>query len=366
MPSVGPELPPHLAKRKRSIDEAEDPKSPPRKVLAAIAPIVGPTLPPSKNPDELDVGDSSDDDYGPSLGPSKPATKAVSPPTKRVLGPAPPPTTNPDELNVEDSSDDDYGPSAPASKPISAAPVPKRVLGPAPPPAPLSERPSQPANEDSSDDDDEDDDYGPSLPPPPGSAAETTYLQRQAEQQTLLTSTTEPTKPQRDDWMLVPPSDSDWSSRIDPTKLKNRKFASGKGAKAPPEKTGISAIWTETPLQKRQRLADEVLGRSDPSSSSTSTSTSKPTPLSKEEQATERRIREYNEKNRGRSLLEVRREAQERGRVEKEEEEDDPSKRGFDREKDMALGGRMGHVKKKEMLSRAADFGSRFQRGKFL
>lgn len=130
MPSVGPEIPSHLAKRKRSIDEAEDPKSPPRKVLAATAPTVGPTLPPSKNPDELDVDDSSEDDYGPSLGPSKPTTKAASPPSKRVLGPAPPaavgpslpPSKNPDELDIEsDSEDDGYGPAAPATKPASAA-----------------------------------------------------------------------------------------------------------------------------------------------------------------------------------------------------------------------------------------------------
>ena len=48
------------------------------------------------------------------------------------------------------------------------------------------------------------------------------------------------------------------------------------------------------------------------------------------------------------------------------EKEDDPSKRGFDREKDMALGGRVGHVQKRDMLAKAADFGSRFQKGRYL
>jgi len=47
-------------------------------------------------------------------------------------------------------------------------------------------------------------------------------------------------------------------------------------------------------------------------------------------------------------------------------EDDDPSKRGFDREKDMALGGRLGNGQKKEMLAKAADFGSRFQKGRYL
>jgi hypothetical protein len=157
--------------------------------------------------------------------------------------------------------------------------------------------------------------------------------------------------------MLAPPTDSDWSSRVDPTKLKNRKFASGKGAKAPAEKTGISAIWTETPEQKRQRLEDEVMGRKDPSTQSTGKKLSK---NDAEAEATARRIQEYNEKNRGRSLME------EHKKAIPKEKEDDPSKRAFDKEKDMALGGRIGHVQKKQMLKQAGDFGSRFERGSFL
>ncbi|TVY82868.1 GPALPP motifs-containing protein, partial [Lachnellula suecica] len=217
--------------------------------------------------------------------------------------------------------------------------------------------PPPPPNSDSSD---SDDDYGPSLPPAPGSAAEAALLSQRADAALAeRTSSTQPAKPQRDEWMLVPPTDSDWSSRIDPTKLKNRKFASGKGAKAPAEKSGISAIWTETPEEKRKRVEDQVLGRVDPSASSTTKA--KEGGMSKEDEATSRRIREYNEKNRGQSLIEKRK--AESGQTEKE---DDPSARGFDREKDMALGGRVGHVQKRDMLAKAADFGSRFQKGSFL
>ena len=61
--------------------------------------------------------------------------------------------------------------------------------------------------------------------------------------------------------MLEPPKPSDLTSRMDPTKLRNRKFNTGMGARAPPQKsTGDSAVWTETPEQKRQRLTDEVMG----------------------------------------------------------------------------------------------------------
>jgi hypothetical protein len=159
--------------------------------------------------------------------------------------------------------------------------------------------------------------------------------------------------------MLAPPSDSDWGARVDPTKLKNRKFASGKGSKAPAEKTGVSAIWTETPEQKRQRLEDEVLGRKDKGVSASSQA--KGSGDSKEDRETARRIKEYNERNRGRSLMD-----EHVGGGGGKEKEDDPSKRGFDREKDMALGGRLGHGAKKEMLAKAADFGSRFQKGRYL
>lgn len=354
MSSIGPGLPPHLAKRKRSIDDHESPNSPPRKVQAATAPrAVGPTLPPSQNPDELDLEDDSEDDYGPSA----PTTKAAISLPDRAVGPALPPSHNPDELDLEDeSSDDGYGPSKPST---TAPSVPKRVLGPAPPPANLSQMPSRPADDSS----DSDDDYGPSLPPAPGTAAHTAFLSAQkaaAEAQTMSAATA---KPQRAEWMLAPPSSDDWTGRVDPTKLKNRKFASGKGAKAPAEKSGISAIWTETPEEKRRRLEDEVLGRKDAATSSSS----RPKPgsgLDKEEEATARRIREYNDRNRSKSLYEER--AEKKEREGKKDEEDDPSKRGFDREKDMALGGRLGNGQKKEMLAKAADFGSRFQKGRYL
>lgn len=365
---VGPELPPHLVKRKRSIDDDEHPNSPPHKVQAATAPrTLGPTLPPSKNPDELDVDDSSESDYGPSV----PATKFTRPasPPKRVLGPTPPSQAkNPEELDIEASSEDDYGPflqptSGPPKPTSKPSPAPKRILGPAPPPAPLTERPPNPPDSNSNSDSDSDDDYGPSLPPPAGSAAEASLFATQQQERLEAAATTASAKPQRAEWMLVPPTDSDWTSRVDPTKLKNRKFQSGKGAKAPTEKSGISAIWTETPEQKRQRLADEVLGRAEVATSSR-TKKERLEGESREDEATSRRIREYNEKMRGKSLYEERRERKENDGT--KEEEDDPSKRGFDREKDMALGGRMGHGEKREMLAKAKDFGSRFQKGSFL
>ncbi|CRK21091.1 hypothetical protein BN1708_003428, partial [Verticillium longisporum] len=54
------------------------------------------------------------------------------------------------------------------------------------------------------------------------------------------------------------------------------------------------------------------------------------------------------------------------GRRKDDEEEDDPSARAFDREKDMALGGRINSTQRRELLGKAKDFGGRFQKGSFL
>lgn len=221
--------------------------------------------------------------------------------------------------------------------------------------------PSNPPDASSSDDDD---DYAPALPPAPGSLAERQLqLQQQANASaSLAASSSSAPKQQRAEWMLVPPS-ADSSSRGDPTQLKARKFASSRGGGSGPADKSVSAIWTETPEEKRRRLEDEVLGRVEAATSSAPKKNKKDSKTEREDAETERRIREYNERNRGTSLYEAHKD---RSKEEGEEPEDDPSKRAFDREKDMALGGRLGHGQKREMLAKAADFGSRFQKGKYL
>lgn len=48
------------------------------------------------------------------------------------------------------------------------------------------------------------------------------------------------------------------------------------------------------------------------------------------------------------------------------EKEDDPSARAFDKEKDMGMGIKIGHAQKRELLTKAKDFGSRFEKGNYL
>lgn len=118
---------------------------------------------------------------------------------------------------------------------------------------------------------------------------------------------------------------------------------------------GMSSAWTETPEQKLKRLQDEAMGIT----SSSSTTAAPDGRRSKEEERRARKMREKIDAARGKSLVE---QHQSKGK----EEEDDPSKRVFDWEKDMAVQGNMNHKQKREMLSKSKGFGDRFSSGNFL
>ena len=100
-------------------------------------------------------------------------------------------------------------------------------------------------------------------------------------------------KPQRDEWMLVPPKEDDWTARVDPTKIRARKFQTGKGAKAPNRGGGDTTLWTELPGEKQKRLNDEIMGVRKPA---TQGGDDKPRRAkdAEAEKETARRIRAYN------------------------------------------------------------------------
>ncbi|KAI9812459.1 MAG: hypothetical protein M1827_004690 [Pycnora praestabilis] len=232
----------------------------------------------------------------------------------------------------------------------------RRIVGPSLPPASLDERPPEILNRQGQDS--SDDDFGPALPPQQGQALdhELEAERRVAAEEAAARQAAR--KPQREEWMLVPPKQDDWSSKVDPTKLRNRKFNTGKGSKAPASKSGGDELWTETPEQKRQRLEDEVMGVKRPATLGSEDKRNGKSDAEMEKTA--RRIQEYNDKNRNKSLYD------EHKKAVPKEKEDDPSKRAFDKEKDMGLGQKIGHAQKKDLLHRAADFGSRFAGGNYL
>lgn len=252
---------------------------------------------------------------------------------------------------------------SPPTRSSSDSPKRRRVLGPSLPPAPLSELPpSAPTHSDS----DSDSDFGPSLPTHTPSAAESLRQQKLLEEQEAAAASAK--KPKREEWMLLPPTSSDWSSRIDPTKIRNRKFNTGKGAKAPAAKAGgggDKSIWTETPEQKLKRLEDEVMGIKP--AVQLDISSKRDERAEREAAETSRRIAEYNAENRSTSLyVEHAKLSKSTALAKEKEKEDDPSKRAFDKEKDIRGGVKLGHAQKRELLNRAADFGSRFAGGKYL
>lgn len=263
-----------------------------------------------------------------------------------------------DDNGDSDRSQNDSRSVSPAS---SADEVVKkrRVMGPAPPPAPLDERPAdlpnqRPEDEDSSSNDD---DFGPSLPNTNGASGRDLGQEEEKYGYEELEPEKQTTK--RDEWMMVPPKKDDLAARMDPTQIRARGFNTGKGAQGSAQsRAGVDTAWTETPEQKRKRLANQVMGISE------ETSELKPQPVDLRKKAEDeekaRKIKQYNEKHRSKSLY-----TQHQG-SEKKQKEDDPSARGFDYEKDMGDGMKIGHSQRKELMKKASDFGSKFSSGSYL
>lgn len=251
---------------------------------------------------------------------------------------------------VSDISDDNVGPQlAPAAGKVetkTAEPKQARILGPSLPPSIQRDNDSRPDKDDESSDDDE---FGPALPSQNGAVSVPTPVT------TLSNASTATSKPtvQRDEWMTMQPGSGDWSQRVDPTKIKSRKFNTGRGATA--ASAGTSS-WHETPEQKQARLKNEMLGIKDKSKSSQAKTS--PTQVSEDDAETAERMKEYN-KARGPSLMDA------HSKKQKVEKDDDPSARAFDREKDIA-GGLINATQRREMMKKSGNFNSRFSTAKYL
>ena len=294
------------------------------------------------------------------------------------IGPTLPPELTSKRKRIEEADPDANSP--PAKRSRSNSP---RAIGPALPPATLFERPAYSSgtpfkdpkaqklliDPEADSDSDSDSDFGPAPPPADGGTAP-------------ALSTTPPASPppdealKREDWMLAPPVSS--GNRVNPLKPP-RKFASKSSGQS--RTSELDSLWTETPEQKRQRLADEVLGKR--AKGTDVDAESKEDEIRKRKQQAERKemeqkVREHNEKNqRGGSLYKDHekrrgdhRAMQKQDKDDKsgkdQEEDDDPSARVFDREKDMGLGMKIGHKARADMTREAKGFGGRFGAGGYL
>lgn len=254
------------------------------------------------------------------------------------------------EDHGEDSSSDDVGPQLPPGRAAdtskSSESKKARVLGPS---LPSSLQQNGPKSTSDAESDSEEDDFGPALP---GKDDPVTVKTSVEQPQPVSHTATAPTV-RRDEWMTMEPTSGDWSQKVDPTKIKSRKFNTGRSA--PAASSGRNS-WHETPEQKQTRLRNEMLGIKDKSKRSEAKPS--PTPKSEDDIETAERMKEYN-KARGPSLMDA------HSTKQKVEKEDDPSARAFDREKDIA-GGLINATQRREMMKKSSDFNSRFSTAKYL
>ncbi|PCH33177.1 hypothetical protein WOLCODRAFT_93059 [Wolfiporia cocos MD-104 SS10] len=252
------------------------------------------------------------------------------------------------------------GPSAPSSS--SAKPAEKRVIGPALPPS-LAHRHRTYEERD----DDDDDDYGPA-PLPAGAQVEERdgvqeFLEKEEKRRKQLEEASKPKALKREEWMLVPPSSSDLLGSIDPTKQKRpRQFA----RTAQPSRNTDTSLWTETPAERQQRLADEVAGKRRRVTDVQSVDPEEERELRKRrrhEEEVRRGVEEHTRKVRGGTLLNQHAAASKNSKEEEEEEEGPP--KIWDHSRDMALSGRLMDDKSREkFIKEARGLGDRFGTGK--
>nr|GAT49940.1 predicted protein [Mycena chlorophos] len=205
------------------------------------------------------ASDDDDAELGPQLPPS--------------IGPAvPPPAAEKHEATGADDDDDDDDAYAPALPPdmLAAQAGPSRLAASKPPAGPVK-GPSLPSayadaatSRPTYDEDDSDDDVGPQpLRAGVGVREErdavAEFMEKEERRRRQVEEAAQPKAVKRDEWMLVPPSSSALLGTLDPAKLsKGRQFSRGTVVE---RASGASTLWTETPAERQQRLADEVAGK---------------------------------------------------------------------------------------------------------
>lgn len=204
------------------------------------------------------------------------------------------------------------------------------------------------------DDDTSDDDTGPMLP-----SSDMQLTHRVPQDGNLKDLESQRTKPEaqgataphkRPEWMLNPPTATDWTKSIDTTNLKSRTFAQhrpGKASSNRPASDSAHSSWTKIDGSSR-------------SESDTGTASKSNDVLESKHNSKQRRIAAEHHQERGESLFQQHNDKRRRtGNV-----EDDVTKRPFDREKD--IGGNNSLVKTRHLANQAKNLGSMFETSKYL
>ncbi|GBE78575.1 GPALPP motifs-containing protein [Sparassis crispa] len=242
------------------------------------------------------------------------------------------------------------------SAPASSIERHKPVVGPSFPPS-LARSLSRQEEED------DDDEYGP-VPLPSGVTVEERdgvkeFLEKEERRRKQTEAASVPKAPQREEWMLVPPSSSDLLGSIDPSKLNRpRRFARS----AAPARDVDSSLWTETPAERQQRVADEVAGKRRRAADVDAVDVEGEGEMKKRrkhEEEVRRGVEEHTRNIRGGTLLK-----QHASALKDEKGEDEPSGI-WDHSRDMALSGRlMDDGSRQKFIRDARGLGDRFGTGK--
>lgn len=259
----------------------------------------------------------------------------------------------PSKRKADEESDDEVGPTGP--------PKQARVIGPALPPQLSAAADSD--NQESSEDESSDDDFGPRLPSSSKSASATTVSYKETPT-TSLSSVPDKTPTVSGSWMTISPEDEQQAGGLRaPPKLKARGFQTGRAARTSTTDTGggVSQPWAETAEEKRIRLENEIMGIKT-NLGSTNSDSSAYDAAAKAKKLTKERMREFNEKTSRESLYA----AKKRESKDPTKEDDDPSARPFDKEKDIGGSRTITNSQHRQMLNQASKYDSRFTKGSFL
>ncbi|KAL0574247.1 hypothetical protein V5O48_007718 [Marasmius crinis-equi] len=310
MSSIGPQLPPHLqpSNDNDSDSEEEGPN------------IAGPQFPPEllKPAQQQPEEDDDDDDYTPALPPDLAASRGTdtgstsSNLNKKVLGPS-----FPSQRTYDEDSDDDVGPM------------------------PLPAGYAKPAEVD----------------------GVKQFLEQEEKRRKNIEEASKPQALKRDEWMLKPPTSSDLLGTLDPSKLtKARQFSRSTA----PAKTseGVSTLWTETPAERQQRLADEVMGKKRKAVNADDQLTQEEAMEMAKRRRRDEEIRQsvdnHTTKVRGAALVDSHSSS-----LKKSGGDEEKDKGIWDHERDMAVGGRlMDDSSRNKMIRDAKALGDRFSTGK--
>ncbi|KAI9618329.1 hypothetical protein KEM48_006782 [Puccinia striiformis f. sp. tritici PST-130] len=308
---------------------------------------------------------------------SAPIAGPSYPPHSRDKSSAPVPSgpkLNPPHQEDPDSdSEDDFMPSLP---PDFQPSKPKAAIGPTLPPGfVISDNKN---NEESDEDDNNDGLTGPA--PLPAHLASKFALENEGvlalkdreERQKELDRIEQQSKLlKREEWMLLPPKELGLQATMDPTQIKARGFkqTSKPHSSSTDRQNNTGSLWTETPAERTQRLADEAIGKREETTKDDGDDL-EVSKRKKRDKLMRQQVEEHNKSLRNASLLDLHKTAAvniSNSKTKAEKEAEKKQAVVWDHDAMMGVNTKLlSKNQKADMIKDAKGFGGRFGGGSFL